>query len=85
MAAKKYRNLSELVVAGSQPGEEFEFDYDQPGFNAQLLIDNGLIEALDEPKKEELVALAQERGVEGAARMTKDELKAAIDAAGKEQ
>ncbi len=50
MAKKRYKNLSDLVVAGAQPGEEFEFDYDQPGYDVKALIDAGIIKPLDKEK-----------------------------------
>lgn len=52
MAKKRYRNLSELVVAGAEPGKEFEFDYDQPGYDEKSLINAGIIRPVEsEPAK----------------------------------
>lgn len=51
MAKKRYVNLSQLVVADAQPGEEFEFDYDQPGYDGKALIDAGIIREVKEKEK----------------------------------
>lgn len=54
MAKKRYRNLSELVVADAQPGEEFEFDYDLPGYDEKSLLDAGIIRVVEsKPKAKE--------------------------------
>ena len=39
--------------AGGGPGEEFDFDYDRPGYSAQALIDVGAIELVDKTTKKE--------------------------------
>lgn len=51
MAKKRYRNLSQLVVAGAEPGKEFEFDYDRPGYDAKSLIDTGIIRPVESKPK----------------------------------
>lgn len=38
---------------GGGPGEEFEFDYDRPGFSEQFLIDAGAIALVDKTTKKE--------------------------------
>ena len=61
MAKKRYRSLveatgdprGEILVAGAAPGEEFEFDYDQPGYSEKHLIDSGIIEVVDKSKAKE--------------------------------
>lgn len=92
MAKKWYRNLTEpsgdprgdvrIGVDGSSPGagpgEVFVFDYDRPGFNAQVLLDGGAIAEVD-PSKEDLVAAAERAGVADAQKMTKDDLKATLE------
>lgn len=58
MAKKRYRSLvepsgdprGEILVAGAAPGEEFEFDYDQPGYDEKALLDAGIIELVTKPK-----------------------------------
>lgn len=68
MAKKWYRSLveatgdprGEVLVGGAGPGELFEFDYDQDGFNAQMLIDAGIIEEVDPPKKKAADAAGKE-------------------------
>lgn len=94
MAKKWYRNKleasgdprGEILIGGAGPGEAFEFDYDQPGYNVQALLDQGAIEEISEPNKAELVERAEAAGIEGAAKMSKDELVAALAAGeGEEQ
>lgn len=62
MAVKRYRNLAPFDeqaehqvrigvdetagLVGGGPGEEFEFDFDRPGYDEQSLIDGGLIEVV---------------------------------------
>lgn len=54
MAKKRYKNMSvDLVVAGSQPGETFDFDYDQPGYNEKALLDAGIIKVVSKPETKE--------------------------------
>lgn len=54
MAKKRYKNMSpDLVVAGAQPGEVFEFDYDQPGYDGKALLDAGLIKLVSKPEEKE--------------------------------
>lgn len=58
MAKKRYRSLvektgdprGEILVAGAGPGEEFEFDFDQPGYDEKALVDSGIIELVDKSK-----------------------------------
>lgn len=59
MAKKWYRNKlepsgdprGEILVGGAGPGELFEFDYDQPGYDVQSLLDGGVIEEASAPSK----------------------------------
>lgn len=53
MAKKRYKNLSDLVVADAQPGEEFEFDYEQPGYDEKALLDARIIQVVSKPKAKE--------------------------------
>lgn len=45
MAKKRYRVIGDSVVAGHEPGEEFEFDFDE-GFNEAALLEGGHIEVV---------------------------------------
>jgi hypothetical protein len=88
MARKWYRSLIEpsgdehgdILVGGAYPGEVFMYDYDRPGYSAQHLIDNGVIEELaQEPTKDELAGLARRFGVAGGESMKKEDLIIALD------
>ena len=97
MAKKWYRNILEddkdprgpILIGGAGYGEVFAFDYDARvdkngnpvRYDAKLLIDSGAIEEIADPKKEELEAVAERHGIEAQGK-TKDELKAALEAAG---
>lgn len=88
MAVKWYRSLiepsgdprGEIKVAKAEPGEVFQFDYDRPGFGAQPLIDNGIIEELKgDPTNEDLARVAKRLGHAGVESMKKEELLALLD------
>ena len=53
MAKKRYKNISQLVVADAKPGEVFEFDYDQPGYDGKALLDAGIIKLVSKPEAKE--------------------------------
>lgn len=82
MAAKWYRNLTEptgdprgeIRIGGSLPGEVFQFDYDRPGFDEQVLVESGGIEVISEPTKDELSKVAHRKGFADVQKLTKDEL-----------
>ena len=81
MAAKWYRSKIEpspdgrnILVGGAHPGEVFSFDYDRPGFNAQGLIDQGVIEEINEPTKADLADVAHRKGHADVQGKTKEEL-----------
>lgn len=88
MARKWYRSLvertgdprGEVRVGGADPGEVFSFDYDRPGYDVRALLEGGVIEEVNEPTKDELAAVAQRKGIPDASKLTKDELKAALEA-----
>lgn len=92
MAKKWYRSLvestgdprGEVLVGGAAPGEVFTYDYARRGYNERVLIENGVIEEIPDPSKEDLVLVAERLGIAEASKKTKDELKAAIEAAGEE-
>lgn len=68
------------IYDGAYPGEVFMFDYDRPGYHAQFLIDNGVIEEMaQEPTKDELSALARRLGHAGTESMKKEEVLALLD------
>lgn len=79
MAKARYRNTGGSIVAGSNPGEEFSFDFSDGDYNEQALIDGGAIERLTEPSKDELLARAQGLGLEVPTGATKAEIQALID------
>jgi len=83
MAAKWYRSLiersgdenGEILVGGAYPGEVFLYDYDRPGFDDKVLIENGVIEELKgDPTNEQLQAIAKRDGHAGVESMKKEEL-----------
>jgi len=78
--ADLYRNIGGAIVAGSNPGEEFEFP--EGDYNIAALIEGGHIEAV--VSKDELASRAKSLNIEGRSGMTKDELAAAVAAAEKE-
>ncbi len=77
MAKDRYRNIGGSIVAGHEPGEEFEFP--DGDYNIAALIEGGHIESL--APKDALQAQAKALEIEGRSRMSKDELAAAIAAA----
>jgi hypothetical protein len=82
MAAKWYRSLveptgdprGEILIGGAHPGEVFQFDYDRPGYNAEVLLETGGIEEIAEPTKEQLAAVAKRKGHADVQKHTKEEL-----------
>ena len=74
MAKERYRNISGSVIAGAEPGDEFEFP--EGDYNIAALLAGGHIESLS--AKSGLSEKAKALQIEGRSRMTKDELAAAI-------
>lgn len=99
MARKWYRNALEddndprgpILIGGASYGEVFSFDYDARvdrngnpvRYDVASLLDSGAIEEVSDPKKEELEAAAARLGIDVQGK-TKDDLKAALEAAGEE-
>lgn len=76
MAKDRYRNSSGSIVAGANPGEEFEFP--EGDYNIEALIQGGIIEAVS--PMDALRAQAKKLGVKSGG-LSKDDLAAAVAAA----
>ncbi len=74
MAKDRYRNIGDSIVAGHEPGEEFEFP--EGDYNIAALIEGGHIESL--APKDALASKAKALGIEGRSSMSKSELAAAV-------
>ena len=86
---KRYRVVAEETkVLGYATGDEFEYDFSDSGFDEAAVLASGAIEevASDEPEvkapeltKQELLDKTAELGISSDDKMTKAELKAAIE------
>jgi len=99
MAKKWYRVSFEddsdprgpVLIGGPASGEVFAFDYDATSdkngrpvrYDVKALLDSGAIEEISDPKKEELEIVAGRLGIDSTGK-NKDQLKAALEAAGEE-
>jgi hypothetical protein len=85
---KKYRVAAEETkVLGYATGDEFEYDFDDSGFDEAAVLASGAIEEVadetevkaPEPTKQELLDRTAELGISSNSGMSKAELKAAIE------
>jgi hypothetical protein len=86
---KRYRVVAEETkVLGHVTGDEFEYDFDDSGFDEAAVLASGALEEVpgDEPEakapestKQELLDRTAELGISSDSTMTKAELKAAIE------
>ena len=87
---KRYRVVAEETkVLGYSTGDEFEADFsEEAGYDEEAILASGALklvksdESVDKPReltKEELLAKTSELGISSDDKMTKAELKAAIE------
>jgi hypothetical protein len=88
MALKRYRVLAEdTKVLEYATGDEFEFDFEEGGFDEAAVLASGALEEVGdekpepvpEPTKQELLDRTAELGISSNSSMSKAEIKKAID------